>query len=890
MEEHLRIRTPDSGQHSNNAGVTAREAAALLGASERTIRRAITRGDLAATKRSGSFSIAYEELERYRSQGESRNRTVSMRVPNPPLRIIVGAPLAVMSPERLGWSPLPQPLDSLIGRAEEMAAICDLLGPGKARLLTLTGPGGVGKTRLALAVAASLAPAFSAGVAFVPYSTVSSPELVLSTLARALGLRGSGEAAMGEGLKEALAHQHLLLILDNFEQIIAAGPDVAGLLAACPRLSVLVTSREPLHVRGEQRFAVLPLPYTLSMHQDEVRGLAEGAGVALFVDRARAVQPGFTLSHENAATVAAICARLDGLPLALELAAAWMATLSPAMLLDRLERRLPFLTDGHRDLPERQRTMRNAIGWSYGLLSREEQNGFRRLSVFVGGFTLDAAEAVVGEWAIEKEAHASSAGVGPPPAGPDQSSSVLHLISSLIRKNLLVAASAATADGQPPRFAMLETVREFATAELAASSDLQETHERYAAWNVTFGEDAWSRLWRRPLRIAELDAVEVELDNLQAVLRWLVQQGDSGRTLRLATSLTPFWYLRGNRAEGLAWLRHGVAVASDPLPGHLAAVTAYCMGLLAESDDAAIERYTESLREWRKLGDHWGIGSALQSLGVVANAQGRYDDATALSEEALAFFEPLGNPERIADLRCSIGRAAYARGDMEVAYVQLTQSLALAREIDDPYAIGQALNGLALVSLDRGDLAVATAQFSEGLATWFKVGSRDGVASWLAGVATLAAVERSWAVAARLFGFVAALQHVVSHDARIERSRHAQAEQEAAGYGGSDFAAAFQAGRLLRSEDAIAEATAFLALRDVPAELAEASAAERYGLTQREREVLTLLAAGNSDREIAEALSISRHTVMRHVANLLAKLHVSSRTAAATLAVRQGLA
>jgi non-specific serine/threonine protein kinase len=647
---------------------------------------------------------------------------------------------------------------------------------------------------------------------------------------------------------------------------------------------VLVTSREPLHVRGERRFAVSPLPVTLPSKQDEVLLLDECAGVALFADRARAVQADFTLSHENAATVAAICARLDGLPLAIELAAGWLVTLSPQTLLDRLERRLPLLTGGHRDLPARQRTMRDAVGWSHDLLSGEEQRAFRGLSVFVGGFTLGAAEAVVGE-VTSRRAEGD-------PAGDvlDGSSSFLHLISSLVRKNLLVANPAASADGQASRFAMLETIREFASGELAASGEHQEVHERHAAWCLALGEDAWRRLWQQPLRLSDLDAVEAELDNVRSALSWLVQSHDGERALRLANALTPFWYLRGNRTEGLAWLRQARALVPEFLAGPLAAQTAYCLGLLAENDEDAIDGYNESLHEWRRLGDQWGIGSALQSLVVVANARGNYIEARIIGEEALAIFEALDNPERIADLRCSLGRAAYARGDMEVAFSLLTQSLALAREIDDPFAIGQALNALALVSLDRGDVAAATAQFSEGLPTWFKVGSRDGMASWFAGVATLAAAERSWEVAARLFGFVLELQHMVGHDARNERGRHVQAEQEAAGYGGPGFAEAFQAGRVLRREDAVALATAFLASRDAPVEPEAANLGESYGLTRREREVLTLLAAGHSDRGIAAELSISPHTVMRHVANVLAKLDVSSRTAAATLALRLGLA
>jgi DNA-binding NarL/FixJ family response regulator len=576
------------------------------------------------------------------------------------------------------------------------------------------------------------------------------------------------------------------------------------------------------------------------------------------------------------------------LPLAIELAAAWISTLSPRALLARLEHRLPLLTGGNRDLPDRQRTMRDAVAWSYDLLSDNEQQCFRQLAVFVGGFTLDAAEYVRGEGGKGDPTRLSPF----PPVPQAPSSDTLELVDALVAKSLLVAEAFAERENPFPRFGMLETVREYALECLDASDEVEATRERHAVWCLEFGEAAWRRLWQQPLRLSLLDRVEAEHANMRSALGWFADTGDGERALRLAVSLTPLWYLRSHRQEGLAWLEKARALpVAGSVPTELAMRLAHSLGLLAPDSAAAIDFQMESLRLARASGDRWGTAATLQSLVVLAIADGRNDEARSYGEESLAIFESLGMPERISDLRCSLGRAAYARSDLDVAFDYLTTSLALARECEDWFSIGQALTALALVNVDRGELEPAAAHFGEALSTWLEMGSKDGIANWLAGVATLATARRSWEMAARLFGAVSAMQVMVGTESRVEHVRHLKAERAVADHDSEAFSRAYEAGRGLRLEEVIAEAAGSLTLVStaVPPP-SPASVANSYGLTPRELEVLQLVADGSSDREVAETLYISRHTAMTHVSNILMKLDVSSRTAAAALAVRDGLA
>ncbi len=452
-------------------------------------------------------------------------------------------------PDRDEWEPLapgrlPAPLTPLVGRVREARAVVELLGGGVARLLTLTGPGGTGKTRLALTVAAVLRHDFPDGIAFVDLAPIADPDLVASAIAESLGLREEGGRPLPELLAAHLGERRRLLLLDNFEQVVEAGPLIGALLAACPGLAALITSREPLHVSGEHVFPVPPLALPADDPGAGGANLAELAAcdaVALFVQRVRAANPDFALTPENAAAVVAICRRLDGLPLALELAAARGKLLPPAALRVRLERGLELLISGPRDAPARQRTLRDAIAWSHDLLSAEEQALFRRLAVFAGGFTLEAAEEVV-------EAPSAESRV---PSGTADSAlgaghSVLDLVASLAEKSLLWREEGPASAASEPRFRMLETIREYGLERLAESGEEAEARQRHAAHFLALVEEAEPYLRGEPAMGSWLDRLEAEHDNLRAAVTWLLDPaaGEGAEraewALRLAGALWGF--------------------------------------------------------------------------------------------------------------------------------------------------------------------------------------------------------------------------------------------------------------------------------------------------------------------------------------------------------------
>jgi len=653
------------------------------------------------------------------------------------LRELVANDLALLVTERFAGAtatrdrPVMPPVrhSPLIGRAREVADIEALLRRDDVGLVTLTGPGGVGKTRLAEQIAADLSAAFADGSVFVslapladpaaegpttarrlltgdtgggpgvPSAPISAPSLVASAIARAVGVRETpGGPPLAESVKDYLREKHLLLLLDNFEHVVSAAPLVGELLAASPRLKVLVTSRTSLRLREERVLPISPLALPDLAHLPPPQDLLQYAAVDLFVKRASSVRSDFTITDENAAAVAGICVHLDGLPLAIELAAARINVLPPTALLPRLEKRFEVLRAGTRDLPPRLQTLRSAIDWSYDLLDQRAQTFFRRLAVFAGGWTVEAAEGVCN---IDGD------------LGPD----VLDQLETLLDSSLVTQAEATSG---APRYAMLETIREYAIVRLAGSASGQQDvlHRRHAAFFLALAERAEPQLasgGRGPW----LAQLEVEHDNLRAALEWSsVTTGEHERELRLAAALNWFWYFGGRLREGRDWIEHALARTEVPPRTAIRAKGLYISGGLArvQGDHAAARaRLEEAVALCREIGDRPSLAYALIFLGILEITQGNPKTARAQFAESLEILRADGTQWWQAFALWRLGGSAQASGDLQAAQSPLEESVAIFRSVDDPWGTAVVLNSLGRLAEAEGHYTAARSLYGESI-------------------------------------------------------------------------------------------------------------------------------------------------------------------------------
>ncbi len=781
---------------------------------------------------------------------------------------------------------LPVQLTSFIGRERDICAVKELLA--RTRLVTLTGPGGSGKTRLALRAATDLIGEFEDGVHFVGLASIRAPDLVVTTIGHTLVVGMDGARPPLEALAEYLRDRQLLLVLDNLEQVLDVGPCLAALLAACKRLKLLVTSRIPLRVSGEQELGVPPLsvPEQIGPMNAEAtaQSLEQYEAIRLFVERARSVEPGFTLTPANARSVAQLCRRLDGQPLAIELAAARVRLLPPSAMLTRLAEpihapSLRLLTGGPRDQPARLRTLRSAIAWSYDLLDAEEQALFRRLAIFVGGCTLETVEAVC----------AADLGRGPALL-PDEA---LDGVGALLAKNL-VRRTGGT-DGVP-RFAMLETIREYGLESLALTGELPALRAWHAEHYLALVEAAGSRL-RGPDQGAWLDRLEAEHDNLRAALEWSqTTEGDAELGLRLSGGLSSFWQIRSYMDEGRRWLGQTLRHHPGPSAARVTALTG--AGWLAHlQHDAAAARglLEEGLALARQRGDDWSAAWALHLLGRVAYFDGDAGTARTLGSQSLELARATGDRWLVAWALHLLGLAAHIESDYPAARRLYEESLSIRRELDFREGAGTILILLGMVDCSQGDYRSARSHFRESLALVRSLGSHWLMGNLLANFAGLAAALGQLERAAHLAGAAGAVSDAV-RVRPIPMVATVLGEVTRSGQhvlGHVAFEAALADGRRMSLERAVAEALAVTLPSAVSSAVApappERAGAVPGGLTSREAEVLRLIAAGCTSQEIAGRLVISIHTVARHITHIYQKLGVRGRAEAVAFAFTNGI-
>jgi predicted ATPase/DNA-binding SARP family transcriptional activator/DNA-binding CsgD family transcriptional regulator len=789
---------------------------------------------------------------------------------------------------------LPALLSDLVGRAREIAEVRQHLSNG--RLVTLTGPGGIGKTRLSIAVAHAVAGSFPDGACFVDLAPVRDPELVMAAVAHALEVREQPGVSTRDALRDTLGTKRLLLVLDNFEQVVAAAPAVAALLEAAPEVRAIVTSRQRLRVRGEQKYAVGPLLLPDTAELADVAALSQYAAVSLFIQRAQAARSDFDVTSENAAAIAAICHRLDGLPLAIELAAARVPVLTPQAILARLDRALALLVDGAPDLPDRQRTIRDTIRWSFDLLDHAQQRLLTRMSVFARGCTLAAVEAV---------------------CGAEDQDDLLGPLGQLIEASLVQMRVPSTTS--EARYTLLETVRQFAAEQLAARGEETALATRHARYMLAVAEAAETGLLGSE-QAGWLARLDLELDNIRAALANMDEGGETAGLLRLAAALVRMWWIRGHPSEGRRWLEHGLArAASDPaIPpaviarahqaagnlarmqgdferaqehleaclaiqrahgdaSEIAAALTYLAALLGTRGDVAraISLAEEGLGLRRALGDKRSIALSLGTLGELAFTAGELDAACQYIEEALALYRAVGDAHSIAISLNNLGEALRSRGDLARAAERFHEGLAVFRELGATHGVAYLLANLGDVARLRGDAATARQHYLEALPLFVELGYRDALLGVIAGLARLAAIHGTPEHVVMLFGAEGALRATMGF-ALVPSEQEEQRQTLALlrdRLPAAVFQAAWEAGSRMSLDEAVTAAR-MLAMGDPSMAHADAG---QIVLSTREQAVARLAAEGYTNRQIAAQLQVSTRTVESHVANVLRKLGIASR-------------
>lgn len=783
---------------------------------------------------------------------------------------------------------LPTPLSTFIGRETEIAEVKKRLLA--QRLLTLTGPGGCGKTRLAIRVASDLPTEYADGVWLVEFAPLAEAVLVPQAVASVLGVQEQAGRTLVDALSDHLLHRHTLLVLDNCEHlVVACARLVETLLQVCPELRILATSRENLAIPGEMVWNVPPLslpgpqPWRdPTSRQNALQAYVQSEAVQLFVVRAAAVLPTFSMTEQNGVWVAEICRKLDGIPLAIELAAARVQTLTVGQIAERLDDRFHLLTSGSRNAPTRQQTLEATLDWSFSLLSEPEQKVLSRLSVFAGGWTLEAAEAVC-------------AGHG------REARDVLDQLTQLANKSLVVVERV---PGQETRFRLLETIRQYARDKMQAAGEAGEVQRRHRDWYMNLAGQAESEL-KGPKQSAWIERLERDHDNLRAALAWSLEN-DAVGALQLADRLGQFWFMRGHHfGEGKEWLLRALSQAEAPEQAVARASAFRWLGMLTyfQGDyGAARSAYEQSLVLYRELQDPDGIAEAIYYLADTAALQGDAVATRALFAEARSFMadnltslRSLGDQWNIARALNMLGELARVEGDYAAARLFYDESLLIRRELGDQRGMAVSLFNLGFVAHHDDDYQQAATFFEESLSLFQKLESWRGVVDCLLGLAGVAVSAGQPERAARLFGATEAVREaihvgsVLSYPDRLEYDRYIAAVR--AQLDETAFTAAWAEGRELTLEQAIEYA---LSVSEISADASTPPSAQELkekfgGLTRREREAAALIAQGKSNREIAQAMTVGVKTAETYMTRIRNKLGFDSRVQIALWAIEKGL-